>query len=150
MPKAKVSTLILCAFVAAAAIASDEMAPKNCNCDNYWISWSYATGGVPRTCASLSIYAINAAGKCMVSMDGDDSACPNTYKCEIGNPSVSNLPPVSCVFRVREKDANGNCVGPESVFVYFNETCQVSSPAENPDSGCNAIACLAISGDQGT
>jgi hypothetical protein len=150
MPKARVSTLILCAFVAAAATASDEMAPKNCNCDNYWISWSPATGGIPRTCASLALYSMSQQDKCMVSMLGQDSSCPNTYKCESGNPSETHLPAVTCVFEVQNKDANGNCTGEIIIWTYINPNCFVSSPAENPDSGCDAIAYLAISGDRGT
>lgn len=137
---ASVRGIALCAFVAAAAIAGDEMAPKNCNCDNYWISWSPATGGIPRTCASLAIYQIVQQGKCMISMDGPDSSCPNTYKCEFGNPSVTSLPPVSCVFTTRIKDANGNCTGEQGVYAHYNESCQASSPTENPDSGCGGIA----------
>jgi len=146
----KTRSMLLCAFVAAAAIAGDEMAPKNCNCDNYWLSWSPTTGGIPRTCASLAIYAMIQQGKCMMSMDGLDSSCPTTYKCEIGNPSVAPAFSVSCVFTVKTRDANGNCTGEDIVYPYFNETCHVSSPAENPDSGCQTIARLPMSADSGT
>lgn len=125
--------------IASAAIATDEMAPKNCNCDNFWISWVWGAGGIPRTCASLAIAQMSSQGKCMVEMDGEDTSCPTTYKCNVGNPTVVPLPPASCVFTARTKDANGNCTGETVVWVYQTENCQISSPMEDPDSGCLTV-----------